>query len=513
MPLRPSFARWLLATLAGSVLFLAAPPFSLWPLALVGLALLAWVVHDRPPLVAAALVAWAGTLFYFFAFPWWPETLERFAGLEQRWGFLLTLGFAISQALPLTLTAGIARQLQVGRRLDPLWTAPLCLVAAESWLPPVYKAHLALVVWQVPPLVQWAEMGGTSAVSGLVLALALFATTAVGDIRRRCFRRKTWTAGALLMGLMFLSLMRMAHLDHGRTQAPMLKVGLLQPNFGIVSMEDRKRQGHLMIRHLQDAAQTFGPEVDLIILPESTWPFLLDADLTHEFPSAHPWHLPRPPAGRVLWGALTHPFHGRAVFNSAVLTGQDGKIAGRHDKTLLVPFAETDHGGLNTVAHWLGAQPPPGPKIKRGRSPVVLRDGSLKIGPMICLEDLDAAQASRLVTEGAQLLVALANDAWFGDSSAPLQHFALASFRAVETRRDLVRVANHGISGHVDALGRTTLRTTLAPRPPARPTTAVTDVHLLDIPAIPAFVRTLFPGLGCLLILLAVARAGPGQES
>jgi apolipoprotein N-acyltransferase len=85
--------------------------------------------------------------------------------------------------------------------------------------------------------------------------------------------------------------------------------------------------------------------------------------------------------------------------------------------------------------------------------------GDKKIGVLICYEGILPFAARMYKNRSAELLVNITNDAWFGATSAPFQHFSMAVFRAVETRLYLVRAANTGISGIIDPGGRIITKT------------------------------------------------------
>jgi apolipoprotein N-acyltransferase len=87
--------------------------------------------------------------------------------------------------------------------------------------------------------------------------------------------------------------------------------------------------------------------------------------------------------------------------------------------------------------------------------------GEHKIGVLICYELIFPFLSRAAVQNGAELLINITNDAWYGKTSAPYQHFSMAVFRTIETRRALVRSANTGISGFIDPLGRVISETPL----------------------------------------------------
>lgn len=138
--------------------------------------------------------------------------------------------------------------------------------------------------------------------------------------------------------------------------------------------------------------------------------------------------------------------------NSALLLDGKGRLAYRYAKMKLVPFGE--------YAPWKSVLSGVYPLVKEvrgfdpGESMTVGRAGNLPFAALICYESIYPLLARRAVAEGAEVLVNITNDSWFGDTAAPFQHFQLASFRSIETRRPLARCANTGITALVDPWGR-----------------------------------------------------------
>lgn len=138
--------------------------------------------------------------------------------------------------------------------------------------------------------------------------------------------------------------------------------------------------------------------------------------------------------------------------NSAVLLSPAGQFVGQYDKIHLVPFGE-----YVPMGRWLGfldALTAEVSDFRPGREPAVLPSGSARLGPLICYEAIFPGLARGLVEQGADVLVNLSNDGWFGQSAAPAQHLNMARVRAVETRRFLLRATNTGITAVVDPYGR-----------------------------------------------------------
>jgi apolipoprotein N-acyltransferase len=147
----------------------------------------------------------------------------------------------------------------------------------------------------------------------------------------------------------------------------------------------------------------------------------------------------------------TSRWEGEDAYNTALLVGAEGEIA-RYDKVHLVPFGEyVPLAGLfpflDEIARNAGG-------YTAARELVTLAWREESLGVAICFEVTLPAQVARLVGRGATILVTLTNDAWYGDTSAPRQHFVSARFRAAENRRPLLRAAITGISAVVDPWGR-----------------------------------------------------------
>jgi apolipoprotein N-acyltransferase len=141
-------------------------------------------------------------------------------------------------------------------------------------------------------------------------------------------------------------------------------------------------------------------------------------------------------------------FENDRSFNSARLIHADGRVAGHYDKRRLVPFAE------QPALSWLSSRND-SEAFATGTTSGVLPSFA-RLGVSICHEILHPDLILAAVRDGAEVLVNLANDGWVGGSSpaAAEQHLAMATFRAVETRRYLVRAALTGVSAVVDPFGR-----------------------------------------------------------
>jgi apolipoprotein N-acyltransferase len=155
--------------------------------------------------------------------------------------------------------------------------------------------------------------------------------------------------------------------------------------------------------------------------------------------------------------------------NSAYLLSPDGQVLGRYDKQHLVPFGEYIPFKssllffLDKLVEGIGDfEAGPGPTIltltPKPQSAAAVMPGttqhSVKFGVAICYEVIFPNLVRQFAASGAEFLVTVTNDAWFGPSSAASQHFSMVVFRAVENHLTFARSANTGISGFIDPFGR-----------------------------------------------------------
>jgi apolipoprotein N-acyltransferase len=139
-------------------------------------------------------------------------------------------------------------------------------------------------------------------------------------------------------------------------------------------------------------------------------------------------------------------------YNRAYLLSSSGLVLGTYDKVHLVPFGE--YVPLKKFLPFVHRLVPAAGDFSAGEKSEPLPLSLLPSGVLICYEAIFPELSRAQVMHGAAILVNLTNDAWFGHTSAPYQHLAMAVFRAVETARPLIRAANTGFSAVVGPEGR-----------------------------------------------------------
>jgi apolipoprotein N-acyltransferase len=234
-----------------------------------------------------------------------------------------------------------------------------------------------------------------------------------------------------------------------RAGAP-IRVGLVQGNIEQTAKWDPKQARRIFTTYIAMTRDAVKRGAQYVIWPESSTPFMFERD---EGGQAEMRELAREVGVPILFGSdqlVREPTP--RLYNAAFLLSPDGRTAGVYRKIHLVPFGE-----FIPMKQWLYFASPlveslvdfaPGDKM------VMLPVGSHLTSTAICYEVVYPALIREAVDNGSELLTTITNDAWYGQSSAPYQHFALASMRAIEEGRYLARAANTGISGVVDPYGR-----------------------------------------------------------
>jgi apolipoprotein N-acyltransferase len=244
---------------------------------------------------------------------------------------------------------------------------------------------------------------------------------------------------------------RRGQIERLAAEAPKLKVGLAQGNIPQTEKWDPAFQISSTKTYVKLSRELGSEKPDLIVWPETATPFYLfhNQALTRMVQrgirSTGCTYVIGSPAVQKKDGHL-------AYFNSAYLLNPAGDPVGRYDKAHLVPFGE--YVPLRKWLPFLGKMVAQVGDFRAGPPGGVLEYGDHRIGPLICYDGIFPNLARAAVNNGADLLVNLTNDAWYGITSAPYQHLVQYVFRAVETRRSLVRATNTGISAFIAPSGR-----------------------------------------------------------
>ncbi|MBX3269442.1 MAG: apolipoprotein N-acyltransferase [Sandaracinaceae bacterium] len=463
--------RALAAALAGALVAAGGAPLAFGALTwLAPAALLFALDTPRPASARGSLLLGlaTGVVANALSMYWVVGVLGRFGGFPLPLALLLAALLWLAQSLPFVVAAWLAAALmRAGARG---WLVlPAALTVAGSLAPMIFPWRYGVSQLAFLEVAQVAELGGLPLLDGLVATAGCGALTA---LRER--RLVPALVAALALGLPALyGAARLPAVRAAREAAPLLRVGVAQPNVSIEDKhEPRRFLAQLALLHAQTRAlEAAGAE--LVVWPETAYRFPIPRGAARDREGALAIRGPGV-RGPLLVGALTTdgpPARYRALdalgrtvavfemgeearYNSAVAVDADGRIGGVADK--VHPLAFGEHTPLWEVIPWLRALPR---GIAPGEGPQVLELAGARIGVLNCYEDLLAEHVVWQARSAPELLVNVTNDAWFGDTSAPHLHHMNARMRAIETRRDLVRAVNTGVSGHTAASGEDLART------------------------------------------------------
>lgn len=443
-----------LGALSGLLYFLAFPGVDCWPLGFV-----AWlpllVALEGQTVRQSALFGWvAGLAMTVPGFYWLLEMLATFSGFPKPVCVLFLLLLCGYQAGRIALFGALATQLR--RRALPLWAAAsFAFIASELAYPLLFPWSFAAVAHELTPLTQVAELGGVVAVGLTLLAVNLaLAELLLARLAGRSTNRLVLGGCAAVPALAAVyGTLRITSLDQELQHAPKAQVGLIQADMSLFGKREDMTEG--LRRHLEltDKLVTEGP-LDLVVWSEtSVMDPLAESDAARVIPMILGPHLP---VAVLLGAVMTRAVNDErrfVLFNSALLTAPGGRVVGRYDKHYRLPFGEFLPFGdwFPILYRWS----PNSGRFAAGTSLEPLRVGEHEIGTFVCYEDVLAPFVRSIVRAGnPDLLANLTNDAWFGETTEPWIHLALAKFRAIEHRRYLVRGTNSGVSAIVDPLGR-----------------------------------------------------------
>lgn len=449
-----SRASLILPLVAGVAVWLSFPRVSLVFLAWVGLIPYLWFLVRKPSWQKTILGHLLFSLPYFGGVLYWiPRVMVVHGGFG--WPLALLLFLALLLALtvflfPFTLLV----------RLVAIRSAGQALVCAPGFwlLTELIRNYFmvngfpwALIGYSQYPyfwLIQVSDIGGVYLVSYLVV---MGNAALLAGLRMRRWKYLALAATILVLanayGIYRAYFWRPA-------KQPVISVALVQPNIGLAENTE-----HYATKYFEVAPAYYRRAVaagaDLVIFPEAQNPYFYPQDFYYRT------FLERMVASDPAYLIFNSSFaeSESRYFNSAFMLGKEGRAVFRYDKVHLVPFGE-----YVPAARWLNFVEPMVHEVSSftpGDGFKVARVGDVPVGTMICYEGIFPEIAREFQRQGAQILVIITNDAWYGPTAAAEQHLEIAAFRAIENRRFLLRAANSGYSAVIDELGRFRSKTKL----------------------------------------------------
>ncbi len=408
---------------------------------------------------AASTLGWSGVLYWiavpvhdFGALPWALAVpcAVLLAAYMAVYGGIFALLAHETQKLHPTILSG-ALLLAFGWYLLE-WIRGW-LFSGFSWTP------LAAAFATLSPLIQGASVLGAYGLGGFFAGLSCLAGLGLERGGRRGLTAfcaalgiflGAWCAGA-------------AYMEHQVISRKNVDVLLVQGNINQNVKWSPAMQRATVTRYMeltQGALTRLEPrtETAFVIWPETAMPFDAESERELVLPLRM---LAKRTNAELAFGTIAYNRSSGKYFNRANFLNADGQLTDSYDKQHLVPFGEyappfLDFPFLESLFQAIGAfvpgREPPGARMRifdaeKG-------EAALVPGVLICYESIFPELARQRVADGADTLINISNDAWFGRTSAPVQHLHTTLLRSVEFGRPLLRATNTGISAFIDAKGR-----------------------------------------------------------
>lgn len=451
------------ACAAGAIASLAQAPFDFFAACFLAFPVLVWLLDGiaggggvRSRIASAFFTGWWFGFGYFVAGLWWIGNALLVDAAQFAWAWPLAV---VGLPAVLAIFYGLATALAALFRFDGIFRIVALALAFgfAEWLRTFVLTGFPwnAVGYAAMPTTLTMQSANLIGLTGLnALAVLVFSVPALLGTRRH-----------LAIGIAVAAVCVVVQLSWGlyklsgkETFGRMVSIRIVQPSVLQTEKWDEKAQNRIFERLLElssgqgdPGGQGGGP--DLIVWPETAVPFLF---------SDRPDALVR--IGEMLGehqmllaGAVRAEGDRQAVdrryYNAVVAIGSSGEIVDAVDKVHLVPFGEylplkglLTRLGVERITQSVGPFSP-----GSGRHPILV-SGDVRAAPFICYEAIFPALVNEM--RDADFLLNLTNDAWYGVTQGPYQHFRQARLRAVETGLPLVRAANNGISAVVDGRGR-----------------------------------------------------------
>jgi apolipoprotein N-acyltransferase len=426
--------------------------------------------HGRSLRRALLLGLLTGVVYFTGTLYWITRVMAVYGGLQQSVAILVNAALVAYLSLFPAVFAVVVRRLVLAFGRRALAAAPAAWVATELGRTHVFTGFpwvlLGYSQTTVLPVAQLASVFGVYGVSMLVASVSAALAMMVEDDGRRGVVRTVDRASISRFAPIAVVLLLVAAIAawgarraSGATltrEGEAVRVGLIQGNIAQADKQNPSRANAIFQGYIGKTREALRQGAEFIIWPESSTPFLFEEDAEA---SSQIRTLARQAKVPILVGSdqIERGIGaGFKYYNSAFLVQADGTSGTAYRKMHLVPFGE--YVPLKRLLFFAAPLVEAVSDFSAGEDAVLLPVGNHMVSTAICYEVVYPDLVRQFVIGGSELLTTITNDAWFGPTSAPYQHFEQASMRAIEEGRYLVRSANTGVSGIVDPYGRVLAR-------------------------------------------------------
>ncbi|MEE8329950.1 MAG: apolipoprotein N-acyltransferase [Thermodesulfovibrionia bacterium] len=451
-----------LALISGILLVLGFPPFDFYPLAWIALIPLFVSLMEKRAKASFYLGMLTGFVYFTGTVYWIFNSIYFYGNIPAFLSLLILIALCLYLGAYVGVFSVLLNFLSRNSRLPVLFIAPVLWVTLEflrtyaltgfPWSVLGYSQYKFLT------LIQISDITGIYGVSFLVAAL----NGAIFDVMvywpKRLSRMPLYGRWQMTIGLIIFSLIVTMSLFYGMwrletvEKGQKMRVSVIQGNFEQEKKWDIKFKRQIIDTYKEHTLKASLDNSELIVWPETSIPFIFGRDkaLTAEIKEFQ-----KTLNSYLLFGGVVvkdKKDDKYQISNSAILMSPDGEVLSVYDKMHLVPYGE--YVPLRKIFPFIGKLVVGIGDFIQGKEYTVMDMPGARVSSLICYEIIFPGLVRKFADKGANLFVTITNDAWFGRTSAPYQHFSMAVFRAVENRIPVIRAANTGISGFIDAKGR-----------------------------------------------------------
>lgn len=463
------------AILSGLLLILSFPNIDLYLLAWVSLTPLLVFLYDKDKKTAFKAGFFFGVIYFFGTTYWIYHSINKYGSIPLVPSLfivlLLSLYLSLYPALFSFLYSSYIRKTDL----------PVMLVAPVFWTVLEFVRSYALTGFPWSSLgysqykflafIQVVDITGVYGISFILVAInGAFADALL--LKQRRLERPLYSLIPTISGFVMLFIALLTTFSYGlyrlhqKRDGQNIRAAIIQGNIEQDKKWDPSYQGEVIDTYKELSVAAANEKPDIIVWPETSVPFFFGKDraLTDNLTSFQ-----RQVNSYMLFGSVlakelkTYDRKQNAdpkkrqrtkigYTNSAVLLDKNGNVSYIYDKIHLVPFGE--YVPLRKLLFFVD-------KLAVGVGDYIRGDSYIKaitpfgsFGTLICYEIIFPGLVRKFYVRGGDFIVTITNDAWFGKTHGPYQHFSMAVFRAIENRKPVIRAANTGVSGFIDSSGR-----------------------------------------------------------
>jgi len=427
---------------------------------------LLFALQEKTPRQSLRLGMISGTSMNLVSLYWLVGTLTRFGEIPLIASMVAVFIFCVYSSLQFGIFTWYVSRFRLcnGKSVVNAFMISFAWVVAEFFFPVLFPYGIGISQSYYPTVIQIVDLFGVNFLGFLMLLVNVSVFYTIDDLRKKKKSLFPLAISTTVILIVFgYGSLKINEIENFLETQPRMKIAMVQANFDYAE-KNLDNEPAITEKHRKMSRELMG--VDLLIWPETS--------VQHWFPKQNSVYqieykrnvVPDGHTAHFLIGGLSFTQDPELLkdgwdeedakkYNTVFLVDPKNNILSNYSKTRLFLLGEY-FPWINEELRFLKRVFPMIGDLSPGEGPKVLEvpEKNIRIGPLICYEDIMAELSRGYAKRGVNLLVNLTNDAWFGKSMAPYQHLLLSIPRAVETRRYLVRSTNSGISAIISPTGK-----------------------------------------------------------